>query len=163
MSETYVPVPDLTAGRPKDKDELHLFRWLDAHCEFREGLKAEVAPIVKGYRAAFRDEHDMDLPPRSILQTLVSLGHIVAEPWVFGLFLRASDAIPEPEKPVDEQSLRGGSAAPVNPSLWAANGIPMEIPKKPEVTFIENASQPRPKFTQDATGKWIVDKAGDAK
>lgn len=155
---TYKRVPDQTAGRPKDKDERHLFQWLDAHCEFREQRKAEVAPIVEGYRAAFRHETGMDLPPRTILRMLVSLGHVVAEPHVVGLFMRSPDAVPEPETPV-EQTLRGGISAPVDPGLFASNGLSMDLPPKPEVRFVESGPQPQPKLRQDPDGIWRLDKS----
>jgi hypothetical protein len=163
MSQTYTPVPDQTPGGPKYGREKELFDWLRLNCQWREGEWCDTQPLLEGFASWEKAQFGMPVSGRSIAQSLTALGYRVEGAKVLGILLRGKDAVPTPEKPVDEQSLRGGSAAPVNPDLYAANGVLMEIPKKPEVTFIENGPQPRPKFIQDATGKWIVDKLGDAK
>jgi hypothetical protein len=150
MSETYVPIPDLTAGRPKYGREQDIFKWLRAHCEWREGQKSHKESLFKAYAAWELAEYGLPVAPRSIEQSLITLGHNVDGEYIFGAFLRRKEATPAPPK--HSPSLQGGTAALVFPRELSISPTDDPIvraqkeaynealhPKpKPEITFVEH-------------------------
>jgi hypothetical protein len=145
MRDQYTPVPDLVPGKNKTQRETDFFAWAIANCEYRETQKAELQPIIDGYRGWEKKRYGMDVAEQSIKKAITGNGYVVAEPWVIGLSLRGKDNAVPLVQPRPNEGIRVASPSP---SLIEANN-PIKPEPKPEITFVEAGPMPWARKTKD--------------